>query len=179
LTCLLLTAVAWVVEVRMSQSAARATRLTRSYRQTIDAPPDTVFPLLCPVREAEWLDGWTCEMTHSATGLAEPDAVFTTPAAGEADTVWVVSRHDRAAGLVEFVRFTPGSRTCHLTIAVSPDEGGRSSVDVTYVQTALTPHGDAFLAAWTEAAFLDAMAFWERSMNHFLSTGRRLTRTDR
>ena len=65
-------------------------RITRTYRQTINAPPEKVFPLLCPVREAEWLDGWCYNMTYSASGLVEKGAVFSTPAEGEADTVWIV-----------------------------------------------------------------------------------------
>jgi len=39
----------------------------RRYAQNIHAPPQAVFPLLCPVREGEWLDGWAeeCEVIHS------------------------------------------------------------------------------------------------------------------
>ena len=151
-------------------------RLVRTYRQTIEAPPDAVFPLLCPVREVEWLDGWAFTMIYSASGLAEDGAVFTTSNPGEADTVWMVTRHDHAARLVEFARFTPESRTCLLRIAVSPCGDARSYVDVSYAYTSVAPHGDQFLDTWTEDAFLGAMVFWEQSMNHFLKTGRRLQR---
>lgn len=47
-------------------------------------------------------------------------------------------------------------------------------VDVSYAYTALTPAGDAFLAAWTNEKFLTDVAFWERSMNHYLETGTQL-----
>lgn len=57
----------------------------KSYRQTIDAPPETVFPLLCPVREAEWLDGWEYEMIYSMSGLIEKGAAFSTANPGAAD----------------------------------------------------------------------------------------------
>jgi hypothetical protein len=152
-------------------------RVVRTYRQTIDAPPATVFPLLCPVREAEWLDGWHFTMIYSASGLVEEGAVFTTSFDAGADTWWIVSRHDREAGLVEFCRFTPGSRTCLLKIAVSAFGSAQSHVDVSYAYTSLTAEGDAFLAAWTHDAFLTDMRFWEQSMNHYLRTGRRLILT--
>ena len=42
-----------------------ARRIIHTYRQTIDATPEKVFPLLCPVREAEWLDGWQYAMIYS------------------------------------------------------------------------------------------------------------------
>lgn len=151
-------------------------RLIRAYRQTIEAPPDVVFPLLCPVREAEWLDGWAFTMIYSASGLVEDGAVFATSDSGEPETVWIVTRHDRAARLVEFARFTPDSRTCVLRIAVSPSGDTRSHVDVSYAYTSIAPRGNQFLQGWTEETFRDAMVFWEQSMNHFLKTGDRLPR---
>ena len=46
----------------MKQAEFKAHRITREYRQTIEASAETVFPLLCPVREAQWLDGWRYSM---------------------------------------------------------------------------------------------------------------------
>ena len=151
-----------------------AKRLTRRYTQTIAAPPERVFPLLCPVREAEWLDGWRYTMIDSWSGLVEEGAVFATPGDGEPDTVWIVTRHDAAQGVVEFVRFTHGSRVCVLRIGVRPKDEGQSFVDITYTYTAVAPAGNAFLDGFTEEAFLAAVTFWERSMNHWLATGERL-----
>jgi hypothetical protein len=158
----------------MHSMTTNATRITRTYRQTIKASPDDVFPLLCPVREADWLDGWQYTMRHSASGLVEEGAVFSTPGQGEPETVWIVTRHDPKRRLVEFARFTPDSRVCVLRIQVTPNPPGRSFVHVSYTYTALTPAGEAFIARFTEASFLEAMRFWERSMNHWLETGERL-----
>lgn len=152
------------------------TRITRAYRQLIEAPPDRVFPLICPVREAEWLDGWRFTMTYSVSGLAEEGAVFSTPGAGEPDTTWVITRHDAAQRLVEFTRFTPGSRTCVLRVGIAPAAGGRSFVDIAYTYTATSAEGRAFIEAFTEESFMAAVTFWERSMNHWLATGQRLPR---
>lgn len=160
----------------MSGSVVENPRAVRAYRQTIEAPPAVVFPLLCPVREVEWLDGFAFTMIYSASGFVEEGAVFTTANPGEPDTVWLVTRHDRAARQVEFARFTPGSRTCLLKIAVEPCGEARSFVDVSYAYTALGNPGEEFLKGWTEEAFTRAMVFWERSMNHFLKTGARLER---
>jgi hypothetical protein len=160
----------------MSAVAIESKRVVRTYRQSIEAAAEVVFPLLCPVREAEWLEGWAHTMVYSASGLIEEGAVFTTASEGEADTVWIVSRHDAAAGRVEFSRVTPGSRTCHLKIALSPCSDGHTHVDVSYAYTALTGAGEQFLEAWTSEAFLEGMIFWERSMNHYLRTGGRLAR---
>jgi hypothetical protein len=161
----------------MNTTAFAPRRITRTYRQTIDAAPDDVFPLLCPVREAEWLDRWRYTMLHSRSGLAEEGAVFTTPGAGEDDTVWIVTRHDPEQRDVEFVRFTHESRVCVLRIHVTAYGQDRSLVDIAYTYSALTAAGNAFIERFTEDSFLDALRFWEKSMNHWLATGERLAKT--
>ena len=151
-----------------------ARRKTRQYRQTIDAAPDVVFPLLCPVREAEWLDGWRYTMVYSQSGLVEEGAVFTTPGDHEEPTVWIVTKHDAGTRTVEFTRFTPDSRVCVLRIGVTAYGSERSHVDISYTYTSIAEAGNTFLDGFTEDAFLDAVVFWERSMNHWLETGERL-----
>jgi hypothetical protein len=158
----------------MDRSGFKAKRITRTYRQTINATPENVFPLLCPVREADWLDGWQHAMIYSESGLAEAGAVFSTPYAGEEDTVWIVSKHDPQNREVEFARFTHKSRTCVLKIAVRPKDEHNSHVDISYTYTGITPAGNDFIDNFTEAAFREAVTFWEKSMNYFLKTGARL-----
>ncbi len=161
----------------MSDCAFQAQRAVRTYRQTIDAKPEVVFPFLCPVREAEWLDGWNYRMIYSVSGLVEEGAVFSTSKRGEEDTVWVVTRHDAAEHCVEFTRFSSHSRTCILKIAVAALGDDRSRVDISYSYTSIGPAGKQFIESWSEKEFLDTMTFWEASMNHFLKTGERLPRT--
>jgi hypothetical protein len=161
---------------KSKDSEFEAKRITRSYCQTISASPEVVFPLLCPVREAEWLDGWKYAMIHSESGLAEEGCVFSTPGDGEEDTVWVISRYDRENQLIEFNRFTPGSRTCVLKVTVTSKGDTDSNVDISYTYTGITADGNAWIDNFIEDAFLDAVKFWEKSMNHFLETGERLER---
>jgi hypothetical protein len=149
-------------------------RITREYRQTIRAAPQIVFPLLCPVREAEWLDGWRCHMIFSASGLVEEGAVFSTPSEGEADTVWIVTRHDPKAHRVEFARFTHASKTCILKIDVTPKGKSHSYVHISYTYSGIAPSGNDFIEKFTEKAFLESVTFWEKSMNYFLETGEKL-----
>ncbi len=151
-------------------------RVTYEYRQTINAAADHVFPLLCPVRESEWLDGWQFNLIFSRSGLIEEGAVFTTPGENEADTVWIVTRHEPLVREIEFVRFTHGSRVCVLRIAVLPRSAHSCNVDIVYTYTSTSPAGNEFIEDFTQESFLEAVSFWERSLNHFLRTGRRLGR---
>ena len=160
----------------MDHSTFTARRITRSYCQSIHAGPEKIFPLLCPVREAEWLDGWQYAMIYSKSGLIEEGAVFRTSLAGEEDTIWIVTRYDPARREIEFVRFTPGSRVCVLRIAVREKTENSSFVDISYTYTAIGPAGNSFIDHLTQESFAAAVAFWEKSMNYFLATGQKLVK---
>jgi len=158
----------------MDNSGFSARRTTRTYRQTINSTPEKVFPLLCPVREAEWLDGWQYAMIYSESGLIEEGAVFTTPHKGEEDTVWIVTKHDPGKREIQFARFTHESRTCVLRIAVTANTEHSSFVDISYIYTATAPAGNDFIDRLTEETFLKAVVTWEKSVNYFLETGKKL-----
>ncbi len=147
-------------------------RASHTYVQQLDAPANVVFPLLCPVREADWLEGWDPLSVATQSGVAEPDCVFVT-AAGPVDAVWYVTRHEPAAGFVEMLKITPGVTACRLTIRVSNAPNG-CHAEVAYTHTSLGPDGDAFVAAFTADVYLEFMHNWERRLNHYLQHGTRL-----
>ena len=155
----------------------RANHVTRSYEQTINADPSSVFELLCPVKEAEWLDGWDYTLLHSESGLAEEGCVFLSRQAGEKDTIWMITKRDVQNREIEFVRATPESRIARLTICVAEKKKQISKVKITYVITALCEDGNRFLEAFTQENFEAGMKFWEASMNYYLETGKKLAKT--
>lgn len=149
-------------------------RIFRSYTQHIEASPDVVFPLLCPVREAEWLEGWGdgLEMIHSDTGLAEDGCVFRKLTPDRPETVWMITRHDPVQKIVEFFRVTTGLVATRLKIEVEARPDGASAVRVTYTFTPLGEEGRAFVEErHTEEAFRSDMIWWQDSMSHWLRSG--------
>lgn len=149
-----------------------APRLTRTFMQTIHASPDRVFPLLCPEMETRWLDDWRYRMIHSASGVAEPGAVFETPhPAGR--TLWVVTHHEPHSR-VAFVRWQPDDLlvdiNIQLTPLASPDgKAIHTRVDIRYCWTGTGPAAGKVLAALTEQSWRNNMTHWERSMNAWLA----------
>ena len=141
-------------------------RATRTYTQQLVAPPSAVFPLLCPVREADWIDGWDPILVISASGVAEPDCVFVTRADPN-DAVWYISRHEPDAGHVEMLKLTPGLTACRLSIQLRATPDG-SEAQVTYSHTSLGPAGDAFVAAFTDEYYRTFMQDWEARLNAYL-----------
>lgn len=154
----------------------RGRRAVTTHVQTIEAGPDAVFPLLCPVRESEWLDGWAGRPVHAESGLAEENGVYATDHAGESEpTIWLVTKRDPAAREIELVYFVPGLQVARLTLRVAEAAEGRSSVHVRYVRTGISEEGNRQVAeSTTPTRFGESMRHWEASMNHYLATGRRL-----
>ena len=146
-------------------------RATRTYTQSLMAPPDRVFPLLCPVREADWIEGWDPVAVWSHSGVAEPECVFITRA-GDSAAVWFVTRHDPSSGFVEMLKIVPEVTACRLTIQLKGAPAGCEAT-ITYSHTSLGPRGDEFVAGFTEPYYADFMRDWESRMNHYLSTGER------
>ena len=156
----------------------KANRVTRNYIQTINAEPSRVHTLICPVKEAEWLDGWDYDLIFSHSGVAEPGCVFISRSEGEKDTIWLITRRDDQACETEFARITPGSRVAHLTVRIEDDGKHASRVHITYTITALTEAGNKFIENFTEENFVKDMKFWEATMNHYLETGKALPLSD-
>lgn len=156
----------------------RAKRVTRSYRQRIKAEPSTVHSLICPVREAEWLDGWDCTVIYSLSGVAEEGCVFVSRSEGEKDTIWLITKRDDERFETEFARITPESRVTQVTVRIEEAGGGVSHVFVTYRITALNEEGNEFVESFTEENFEKDMEFWEAAFNYYLETGRILPLQD-
>lgn len=153
-------------------------RVRRSYVQQLIAPPSAVFPLLCPVREADWIEGWDPLAVWSASGVAEADCVFTTvaPAGGAHAAIWYVTRHEPGDGFVEMLKITPEVTACRLTIQLRAlADGVGTEATVTYMHTSLGPAGDDFVDAFTEEHYRQFMQDWEARLNHYLRTGRALS----
>jgi len=54
----------------------QAKRISRQFTQINAGQPTDVFPLLCPVRESEWLPDFKANVIYSSTGVSEDGAIF-------------------------------------------------------------------------------------------------------
>ena len=152
-----------------TESEQRAHRVTRTHVLRIRAPRDVVFPLLCPVREAEYLSDWQAEILYSESGVAEEGCIFRTPNRGGEPSIWTIRVHDEAAGLIEFVIITPESRVSTLVVELRDADHGATDVTFTYTHTAIADAGRSFVAEFTEDRFLQKMTGFENSLNEFLA----------
>ena len=66
-------------------------RVTRRYTQHLDAPAAEVFPLICPVREAEWLEAVRSQLEQSVVSQMVSDVPLGAFLSGGIDSSAVVA----------------------------------------------------------------------------------------
>jgi len=136
----------------------------------VAGPPRDVFPLLCPVREHDWIPHWSGELIYSDSGVAELGCVFRTTASAGEET-WTVSRYQPPVA-IGFVRVLAGVWTVlmHLDLAAfehrdaaghqafleatwgagdrGRPEGGRNPGDSVAGAVTVAPMGERDWLAW-------------------------------
>jgi len=142
-------------------------RVQRSYVQKLRGKPRDVFPLLCPVREKEWSEGWDPLAVYTHSGFAEPGCIFIT---GEEkpDSIWIITVFDPARFKLEILKVTPGMTVGKIEIAMSANETGNTDALVKYMYTAISPEGEEFVRAYSEDFFQQFMQYSESELNHYL-----------
>jgi len=148
-------------------------RVSHTYEQMIEAPPERIFPLYCPVREVDWVAGWDPSTVYSSSGVVEEDCVFVTRTR-EGEAVWVVTAYDAEAHHLEVLKVTPEVTVCRIVIDLEEIEPGRTKAVITYTKISLGQRGDRILERFTAQFYESFMVRWETAMNHYLKTGERL-----
>ena len=151
----------------------KAERKVLRYTMQLESDPEKIFPLLCPVREYEWIESWECEMVFSVTGFAELDGIFRTldSVSGLEDT-WVISRHE-SPDLVEFIRWN-SRRVIHYSISLKALGPGRTESEWRQVITGLGEEGNKSVRDLDGKGFETMCRMEERMLNYFLKTGKKL-----
>lgn len=152
--------------------AFKSQQIKRSVIQQFQAPSGTVFPLLCPVREYEWIEPWQCELLRSDSGIAEKNCIFRTRVPGEAsDDVWVISHYEPNTR-IEFIRVNALRVAClSITLIDNGDDSTGAVNELLLV--GLSDEGNQLLESAAEG-FSFEMRMGEAMLNHYLTTGTRL-----
>jgi hypothetical protein len=147
----------------------KTTRRSFEHAERLAAAPATLFPLFCPTREYDWIEGWSCELLHSVSGFAEQGAIFRTPAPHERGAMtWVITRHE-APRAVGFACFAEGL-VMRLLIGVEADGSG-STVHWTREYTALDDAATAWLENLGEEQVAARTALLFERLSHYARTG--------
>jgi hypothetical protein len=153
----------------------RGARVVHQFTQTNQAPPEQVFPLLCPVREADWVPGWKYRLIYSQSGVAELGCVFTTPNDDGSECTWLCTDCDPAHFRIAYAWITPGLVACQITIQLEPGPSGTTRAHIGYTYTGLSPAGNQEVERFTPDRFRTKREGWEKAINHDLATGKVMT----
>jgi hypothetical protein len=145
-------------------------RTVKTHTMHLAGSPAEIFPLLCPVREYEWIEPWRCELVYSDSGVAELDCIFKTrfPKDGPED-IWVVSKYD-PPNQIEFVRVN-GLRAVRYCINLRQNDENGTAAEWRQVITGLSPEGNELVGKYADDRYYEEMKIIEMMLNHFLSTG--------
>jgi hypothetical protein len=138
------------------------------HHMRVAGAPADVFPLLCPVREHDWIEGWSAEVVRSASGVAERGCVFR--AVG---LTWVVHTYEPPRR-IGFALTAPERFVELLDIEVAADGDG-SALTWRRDITGLCADGDGDVARRL-AAWPQSHRWLERALDHYLATGQRMPR---
>ena len=169
-------------------TAFKSNRVVHEYVQTNPAPPEKVFPLLCPVREADWIPGWQYTLIYSHSGVAELGCIFTTrdPLVESAkyssrsderdptspETTWICTNYEPAAFRIAYVWIKPARIATELRIHLERTEDGNTRSHISFRYTGLSAEGNREVQSYGRAWFESKMHGWETAINYYLKTGK-------
>jgi hypothetical protein len=149
----------------------QSTRVQKEFVFELAAPPEQVFPLLCPVRESDWLDGWEADMVYSASGVAEDHAVFTTDFPDRGRGTWVVSHYDPQRFEIGFTIFYADACAERLDVSLTPSGPASTRTRWMRTYTALSEAGRRYLERNTGEALDARMAGMRGALQKYCETG--------
>lgn len=151
-------------------------RSTSSYTHYMGAEAGAVFPLLCPVREYEWIEWWRATLLHSLSGLAEQDCVFTsTVLEAVGQEVWTCSRYEPPQR-IDYIR-VGRSTVIRLELTLAP-AGPGTALTALMVVSALDEAGDAIVADFAKHGCEGYFKPGALMLAHYLATGALLPATE-
>ena len=126
------------------QHEPRYKRKIQEFSENFETTPETIFPLLCPAREADWIPGWKTELIFTKSGYAEDKCVFRTDKSNSAgEGLWTFTGF-KLNEFIEFVRFQRDVLR-HCKIHLTQNEDGTTTASWKTISTALSEKGNKLL----------------------------------
>jgi hypothetical protein len=166
--------------VKEIPDSGKGLQLTHTRVMNLVSPKKEVFPLLCPKRECDWVDGWEYEMIHSESGYAESGCIFRTRLPHEGECTWIMTDYEPDQH-IKIIKICPGLFLLEWLFDLKEntirDEDGetiRTDLTMTYTMTGLSPDGNEYVATTMDQIVPPMMDWLENSLNHYLKTKEKL-----
>lgn len=151
---------------------SRGERFERVARFEVQGKPAEIFPLLCPVREYDWIPDWSCTMNYSESGVAEKNAVFRTDHLfGVKSVVWYCITYEPDT-FIEYLMVSGRDGVVRLSIGLAQKDDRKAEVTWAMVFTATSWAGRRIgRRQFSEAAFTEMMRSRQAQLDHYLLSG--------
>lgn len=148
-------------------------RVIKKHTIVLQASKEKVFPLLCPVRESEWLPGFSSKTIYSDSGISEQDGVFLTHEDKPDEAVWIIPVYEQNS-FIEMIYFQSKIKVVGLKFQLNDLHDNKTSLQVEYTYTSLSDEGNRQLDAITDDSFKNQVNSWEVCFNYLFKTGTRI-----
>ncbi len=146
-------------------------RISREYKQINYGDPNEVFPLLCLVRESDWLPNFHADVIYSLTGISEDGGIFQTDDDDGNQIPWIITRYEPNK-LIEMIYLVPDVRVVRINIQLTPKNKQLTEINIIYTQTGLSEKGNIEVNKFTEERFNEQMDYWEKAINYYLKNNK-------
>jgi len=155
-------------------------RLAVTARAVIKAPRSEIFPLCCPVREEDWIDGWsraTYDLVFSESGFNEKNCIFREGFTKrlffgeEGPTTWVTTVHEPTEFALELLLIFGDIAVLNRKVRLDELDTHATACDCTDTITLLQGTlSDANLAT-LEMKMKGFLHFTWNTLRHYCETG--------
>lgn len=148
-------------------------RAKKSHTVRINASAERILPLLCPVREDEWLPGWKgrYELIYSESGFNEEGCVFRLPDTLGAEGIWTCLKFDEEAYEVVFHICVRDLLVYRFRISLGENGDGTTDATFAHVYTAVSEKGNEWIANRTDEAEREGVAYLGGMLDYYLKNG--------
>lgn len=152
-------------------------RIVKSYHWEFSADAKTVFMLLCPTKEIDWIEEWSNLHTliYSESGIAEDACVFTTDMPGEGRAVWLATKYSLENTNIEYVKHLIDKEVIiRWSMEVKPLTHNSCAVFIVYNITGLSEAGNDFADKLGQEGFPFLVVRLQKLIDYYLMTGKKL-----
>jgi hypothetical protein len=145
-------------------------RIVKKATIALKADAKTVFALLCPVKEVDWIKGWEdiCTLVYTDSGIAEEACVFETNVPGEGQSLWICSRYDAAKTEITYIKHTIGNAVIKWDMTVRDTADG-SAINMVYNMTSLSKEGNSLVRDYDERYLAILFEGLQKQINDYVT----------
>ena len=152
---------------KTAQAPVAIAHACNSFHFLVHAPLGIAAPLFGPEGERSWAGAeWDPQFLYPQPAKDVQGAVFTVQQ-GDRKSVWITTRFDVDSGRMQYVSVVPGIRASTVDVRLRAVDASTTSVEVTYVRTALDGSANEEVQGLGESDRLEG-PHWQEAIEAYL-----------